>query len=164
MLQRKHEDINEARRMAAEFGPKKAERLSRTMWHSIRPPFNAGENGDLVLVFDTVKSLDHSTTAKFKHSWIGPFRLIEKLPNGSYRLEDMNGVAHAGTFAPWRLRIFHQDTNGWWIERSETRPDESSDDGDLSAGSPHQGPPPVNRKDNTVLEKSYTTPKGGTAW
>ena len=66
MLQPKQEDIMEARKMAADFRRKRAERLARSTRNSIGPPFECGEKGDLVLVFDTVRALDHSTVAKFK--------------------------------------------------------------------------------------------------
>lgn len=156
MLQRKEEDIVEARKMAAEFRRKRAERLARSTRNSIRPPFECGEKGDLVLVFDTVRALDHSTVAKFKDRWLGPFRVIERLSNGSYRLEDMNGVIHAGTFAPRRLRIFHQDTDGWWVERPQTRPDDciNGDNSNSISDTPAQG-------DDPPTEKPYTTPRGG---
>ena len=57
----------------------------------------------------------------------------------------MNGAIHAGTFAPRRLRIFHQDTDGWWVERSKTRPDDSinGDDGNLISDTPAQGDDPL---------------------
>ena len=103
--------------------------------NKIRPVFKDGEDGDLVLVYNSLRETDHSTSTKFQERWMGPFRVKEKLSSGSYRLEDMNGAVHSGTFAPRRLRIFHQDTDGWWVERPRDGPpeEELDEDGGLSS-------------------------------
>ena len=62
-----------------------------------------------MLVFDVVRDLDLSVDAKLKPRWLGPFKVVERLNNGSYKLAELDGAVRAGIFAPRRLKMFYKD-------------------------------------------------------
>ena len=48
--------------------------------------------GDLVLRYNS--QLDHTFKTRFVTKWEGPFKVREKFANGSYQLEDLDGMVH----------------------------------------------------------------------
>jgi len=65
------------------------------------------EVGDLVLLYKSKDDLSRALATKLLDKWIGPYRVI-KAPEDStfYKLEELDGVPLAGTFAGNRLKKF----------------------------------------------------------
>ena len=65
------------------------------------------EVGDLVLLYKSKDDLSRALATKLADKWIGPYRVI-KAPEDStfYKLEELDGVPLAGTFAGNRLKKF----------------------------------------------------------
>jgi hypothetical protein len=63
--------------------------------------------GDLVLIWDAIKSIDKSSTRKLSDRWLGPYRVQRAWQEkGYYQLEDLNRVAFASTIRADRLKRF----------------------------------------------------------
>ena len=120
MLQRKQENMEQARAKAIAYREARAGYLRKSLEHRIRlKPFRADDH---VLIFDTVRAKSYSRTDKFEDRWLGPFKIIERFDNGSYRLKELDGTPRHGTYAPDRLRIFYKDELGWWNENKMSGP------------------------------------------
>ena len=61
--------------------------------------------GSLVLRYDN--RFDNRKDAKLVLKWEGPFVVIKKYPNGSYKLGDMDGRVHKTRVNGWRLKLYH---------------------------------------------------------
>src|SRR5262249_33490180 len=63
------------------------------------------EEGSLVLCYDN--RFDNRKDGKFLFRWEGPFLVLGKFSNGSYRLQDMNGKVHYTRVNGWRIKPYH---------------------------------------------------------
>ena len=50
---------------------------------------------------------NHDKGRKFLLRWEGPFVVIKKYSNGSYKLGDLDGLTHRTTVNGWRLKPYH---------------------------------------------------------
>ncbi|KAE8822182.1 hypothetical protein HRS9139_10445 [Pyrenophora teres f. teres] len=79
---------------------------SRNAKKDVPKPFRVG---DLVLVWDAIKSIDKSSDRKLDDRWRGPYRVREaQADKGYYRLEDLNEVAFPNTTRADRLKKFEE--------------------------------------------------------
>ncbi|KAG9381473.1 hypothetical protein A1F94_007127, partial [Pyrenophora tritici-repentis] len=79
---------------------------SRNAKKDVPKPFQVG---DLVLVWDAIKSIDKSSDRKLDDRWRGPYRVREaQADKGYYRLEDLNEVAFPNTTRADRLKKFEE--------------------------------------------------------
>lgn len=100
-LQRKKGDVFRARQKLAISRQRSLIHLESINSHRIRDPL---EPGQLVLVQNA--RLDTLHGGKFLPRWFGPFRVLERLAKGSYKLADLNGVPMKKIYASRRLRRF----------------------------------------------------------
>ncbi|EFQ85221.1 hypothetical protein PTT_19886 [Pyrenophora teres f. teres 0-1] len=79
---------------------------SRNAKKDVPKPFRVG---DLVLVWDAIKSIDKSSDRKLDDRWRGPYRVREaQADKGYYQLEDLNEVAFPNTTRANRLKKFEE--------------------------------------------------------
>jgi hypothetical protein len=73
--------------------------------------------GDAVLLYDS--SLSPQFSKKFVNKWLGPYVIIEKRTNGSYKLAEMDGTPFSQSTAGNRLKLFftREDLNRSGDER-----------------------------------------------
>ncbi|MBW0584482.1 hypothetical protein O181_124197 [Austropuccinia psidii MF-1] len=72
------------------------------MAHQLRAPLNPG---DLVLVYN--KTIETNWGLLFKNKWNGPYRVIRKINNGPYELEELDGTELARRFAASQVKRFY---------------------------------------------------------
>ena len=66
------------------------------------------QEGDLVLLHNTMRHKDMSRVQKMRFKWLGPYRIKKAIPvKGTYILEELNGAVLGGTIAGNRLKRFH---------------------------------------------------------
>ncbi|MBW0579105.1 hypothetical protein O181_118820 [Austropuccinia psidii MF-1] len=71
----------------------------RGMAHQLRSPLNPG---DLILVCN--KEIESNWGLLFKNKWNGPYRLIRKINNGPYELEELDGIELVRRFAASQVK------------------------------------------------------------
>ncbi|MBW0471344.1 hypothetical protein O181_011059 [Austropuccinia psidii MF-1] len=76
--------------------------LDKTMAHRLRNPL---EPGDLVLVSN--KPLKSQWGLLFKNCWTVPYRVINKVNNGPYELEELDGTKCTRKFAASHIKKFY---------------------------------------------------------
>ncbi|MCO5579608.1 hypothetical protein L7F22_033465 [Adiantum nelumboides] len=64
------------------------------------------EEGMLVMRYDSRLDLSHKK--KFPRRWEGPYVILKKFKNGSYRLQDLSDKIHKYPVNGWRLKEFFQ--------------------------------------------------------
>jgi hypothetical protein len=65
--------------------------------------------GDLVLLWNSLREIDMSRDKKLDARWLGPYRIHQARPDrGTYRLEDLDGTLLPHTTPGWRLKLFRQ--------------------------------------------------------
>jgi hypothetical protein len=73
--------------------------------------------GDLVLLFDSVRAVDMSSSKKLRFRWLGPYRVhAAHQDKGTYVLEDLDGTVFKHTTAgnnlkPFRVRTAYADAD-----------------------------------------------------
>lgn len=85
-----------------------AERRNRMLKYRMRPSTQEIKKGDLVLVYDEVRSIDMSTARKLQSRWHGPYRVREVAPKRVYLLQTLDGIPIVGSFPPTRIKKFFQ--------------------------------------------------------
>lgn len=68
----------------------------------MRPPMEPGQ-----LVLHQNVALELQWSRKFEDRWLGPYRVVQRLPKGSYLLEELDGTRLKKAFAARRLRRFY---------------------------------------------------------
>lgn len=100
----------------------RGEKLSEALSRSQRMRLNAAERwdftkgsqedfaqGDLVLVWDSIREIDKSSARKMRDRWLGPYRIAIVYPGQSYyMLEELDGIPFAHTTHANRLKRFWQ--------------------------------------------------------
>ncbi|KAA8621586.1 rve domain-containing protein [Pyrenophora tritici-repentis] len=103
-LQFRRENLEEAVQRTRRLRREAVE--SRNAKKDVPKPFQVG---DLVLVWDAIKSIDKSSDRKLDDRWRGPYRVREaQADKGYYRLEDLNEVAFPNTTRADRLKKFEE--------------------------------------------------------
>lgn len=102
-LQRRDVDVEEAALRLRRLREENKEYFDKN--NEIRTqPFDIGQ---LVLLYESSRQLDHSTKTKLAFRWRGPYKVSDARPNtGTYWLEELDGTPLAGTFAGNRLKKF----------------------------------------------------------
>ncbi|KAG9388497.1 rve domain containing protein [Pyrenophora tritici-repentis] len=104
LLQFRRENLEEAVQRTRRLRREAVE--SRNAKKDVPKPFQVG---DLVLVWDAIKSIDKSSDRKLDDRWRGPYRVREaQADKGYYRLEDLNEVAFPNTTRADRLKKFEE--------------------------------------------------------
>ena len=80
--------------------------LERNQWR-VNQKFKDKEirEGDLVLRYDS--KLDFTFRTRFVTKWEWPFHMKKKFTNGSYQLEDLDGVMHKNRVNGLRLKKYN---------------------------------------------------------
>ncbi|MBW0576836.1 hypothetical protein O181_116551 [Austropuccinia psidii MF-1] len=86
---------------------KKSREDSRKYWdrrmaHQLRSPLNPG---DLVLVYN--KAIETNWGLLFKNKLNGPYRVIRRINDGPYELEELDGTELARTISASRVKRFY---------------------------------------------------------
>ena len=103
-LQRRDEDHEEARLRLRRRREEGKEYFDATHVLHAAPL----QEGDLVLLHNTMRHKDMSRVQKMRFKWLGPYRIKEAIPvKGTYILEELNGAVLGGTVAGNRLKRFH---------------------------------------------------------
>ncbi|MBW0530683.1 hypothetical protein O181_070398 [Austropuccinia psidii MF-1] len=89
--------------------------------HRLRNPL---EPGDLVLAYN--KSLESQWGLLFKNLWNGPYRVINKINNGPYELEEMHGTKITRKFAASHIKRLYP--TGKKVQSSAESENESSEE------------------------------------
>jgi hypothetical protein len=76
--------------------------------YQIRPSTCEIKKGDLVLVYDEVRSIDISTARKLQNRWYGPCRVRKVAPERVHLLQTLDGIPIMGSFPPRRVKKFFQ--------------------------------------------------------
>ncbi|MCO5598101.1 hypothetical protein L7F22_052192 [Adiantum nelumboides] len=63
------------------------------------------KKGDMVLRYKS--KLDSTFQKKFQIKWQGPFLVLDKFPNGTYQLADLNGTLHKARVNGYRLKKYY---------------------------------------------------------
>ncbi|MCO5566642.1 hypothetical protein L7F22_020319 [Adiantum nelumboides] len=61
--------------------------------------------GDMVLRYNS--KLDSTIQKKFQIRWQGPFLVLDRFPNGTYQLVDLNGTLHKARVNGYRLKKYY---------------------------------------------------------
>jgi hypothetical protein len=93
-----------------------AERRNEATGRRFRPQIAQISEGDLVLVYDNVRSIDMSSVRKLQYRWQGPFRVKEIRDRNAYVLETLDGVTIATPFAAHRVKKFFKARGDVWLE------------------------------------------------
>ncbi|MBW0484873.1 hypothetical protein O181_024588 [Austropuccinia psidii MF-1] len=94
----------------------------RRMAHQPRSPLNPE---DLVLVYN--KAIETNWGILFKNKWNGPYRVIRRINNGAYELEELDGTELARRFEASQLKRFNPRGNLINIKEG-TEEEESGED------------------------------------
>ncbi|MBW0523130.1 hypothetical protein O181_062845 [Austropuccinia psidii MF-1] len=96
----------EMRRKAAEKLKKSREDSmkygDRRVAHQLRSPLKPG---DLVLIYN--KAIETNWGLVLKNQWNGPYRVIRKMNNGPYKLEELDGTELARRFSASQVKKFY---------------------------------------------------------
>ena len=84
MLERKEMDVEAAVHAVTEFRKMYARERDAANTYCMRPANAALEPGDLVLVYDNAKEINHLIAVKLTAKWQGPFIIIERSAKGVY--------------------------------------------------------------------------------
>lgn len=126
VLERKSVDVQAARNKVAEFRRKLADRQDALHHHKLRK--TQLEKGDLVLLYDSKRATDMSTSVKLALRWTGPYRVHKQAAvTGAYHLETLDGIIINKTFSGDRIKYFVPDTSGWWITADDVTLSRSKD-------------------------------------
>ena len=111
MLANKAADVDKAIEAVRLFRQRQASKSKDTSYTRNKPL----EPGDTVLVYDHVRRMDHSTTAKMAYRWKGPFVVDHALQKNAYRLRTSDGALLHGIYAARNLKLFRHnpDLNMW---------------------------------------------------
>ncbi|MCO5603134.1 hypothetical protein L7F22_057281 [Adiantum nelumboides] len=63
------------------------------------------KKGDMVLHYN--RKLDSTFQKKFQIKWQGPFLVLDRFPNGTYQLADLNGTLHKARVNSYRLKKYY---------------------------------------------------------
>ena len=63
------------------------------------------QKGSLVLRYDT--KYDNVKGKKFEPRWEGPYKVVRRYTNGSYKLKNITGKVHKTRVNEWRLKLYH---------------------------------------------------------
>ena len=63
------------------------------------------QKGSLVLRYDN--RYDNVKGRKFEPRWEGPYEVVRRYANGSYRLKNITGKIHKTRVNGWRLKLYH---------------------------------------------------------
>ncbi|MCO5576775.1 hypothetical protein L7F22_030595 [Adiantum nelumboides] len=63
------------------------------------------KKGDMVLRYNN--KLDSTFQKKFQIKWQGPFLVLDRFPNGTYQLADLNGTLHKARVNGYRLKKYY---------------------------------------------------------
>ncbi|MCO5614037.1 hypothetical protein L7F22_068317 [Adiantum nelumboides] len=63
------------------------------------------KKGDMVLCYNS--KLDSTFQKKFQIKWQGPFLVLDRFPNGTYQLADLNGTLHKVRVNGYRLKKYY---------------------------------------------------------
>ncbi|MCO5608154.1 hypothetical protein L7F22_062360 [Adiantum nelumboides] len=63
------------------------------------------KKGDMVLRYNS--KLDRTFQKKFQIKWQGPFLVLNRFPNGTYQLADLNGTLHKARVNGYRLKKYY---------------------------------------------------------
>ncbi|MCO5594343.1 hypothetical protein L7F22_048373 [Adiantum nelumboides] len=63
------------------------------------------KKGDMVLRYNS--KLDSTFQKKFQIKWQGPFLVLDRFPNGTYQLVDLNGTLHKARVNGYRLKKYY---------------------------------------------------------
>ncbi|MBW0575233.1 hypothetical protein O181_114948, partial [Austropuccinia psidii MF-1] len=98
----------------------------RRMAHQLRSPLTPG---DLVLVYS--KEMKTNWGLLFKNKWNGPYRVIRKMKNEAYELEELDGTELARKFEASQVKRFCP--RGKLIDNKEdTEEEQSEEDGSIN--------------------------------
>lgn len=109
------------------------------------------EEGDLVLVHNTPLSKSHSDKLGFR--WLGPFPIREALGNGSYKVEELDGMAFRYPVHGNRINIYYKPL---------PLPDETLSARSTTSVSEDEGEPTGHRDDNDDWTLQDLIPEGET--
>ncbi|MCO5573223.1 hypothetical protein L7F22_026992 [Adiantum nelumboides] len=63
------------------------------------------KKGDMVLRYNS--KLDSTFQKKFQIKWQGPFLVLDRFPNGTYQLADLDGTLHKARVNGYRLKKYY---------------------------------------------------------
>jgi hypothetical protein len=101
-LERRQEDVKRAVELQKAARWKSKEYFDKS--HRLRP--QKIEEGDWVLVYDSSLDHQHSSLRKFARRWFGPYIVWKVFENGTYRLQELDGIVILNLFACKRVKIF----------------------------------------------------------
>ncbi|MCO5564636.1 hypothetical protein L7F22_018302 [Adiantum nelumboides] len=67
------------------------------------------KKGDMVLRYNS--KLDSTFQKKFQIKWQGPFLVLDRFPNGTYQLADLNDTLHKARVNVYRLKKYYASRN-----------------------------------------------------
>ncbi|MBW0567564.1 hypothetical protein O181_107279 [Austropuccinia psidii MF-1] len=100
---------------------KSVQYLDKKMAHRLRNPL---EPGDLVLVYN--KPLESHWGLLFKNHWNGPYKVINKINNRPYKLEELDGTKPTRKFAASHIKRFYP--RGKKVQSSSESENDSSEE------------------------------------
>jgi hypothetical protein len=112
MLMRPKVDVDKIAKFITKRRRAAAERLDQRNKHRLRP--TALLPGELVLLYDTPRHIDMSTSKKLNYRWEGPFFIVKETAPNAFVIREPHGVEKRGVYPGHRLKHFVRDTNGYW--------------------------------------------------
>lgn len=119
MLEARREDVERAATAVGEYRKKLAEQRNARLKNHMRPAKRTLTEGDMVLLYDNLREMDKSTTAKFTYRWRGPYIIKEAKSKSVYILRSPDGIELEGTYPPHRLKKFIKTDQGYWMPTPE---------------------------------------------
>ena len=101
--------------------------------HQIR--FEPLKENDMVLLHNTVKNADLSSSNTLRFRWLGPYRVHRDNGNGSYIIKELDGTVLSDSTAGNRLKRFHPRSPSTDNQFLSTDNEDNEDNGD-NADSP----------------------------
>jgi hypothetical protein len=98
-LAQREENIEKAKEKLKKAREQSVKYWDKRLAHRIQQPLNPG---DLVLVYD--KALENQWGLLFKNRWNGPYRVVEQINDGPYKLEELDGTHLARRYAASQVK------------------------------------------------------------
>jgi hypothetical protein len=101
--------------------------------HRLRKPLNPG---DLVLVYN--KALETQWGKLFTNKWNGPYKIVEQINQGPYKLSELDGTILTRRYAASHIKRFYPrgestEEEGEELDSEEEEQEESSEEGSTEA-------------------------------
>jgi len=112
MFASKADAISKAAELVRHARKQQAEYRDERNRGRMRPKNAQLSEGDLVLATDQLRLIDKSVNRKLQYRWQGPFRIRKIEKQGTYHLQQLDGVWKAGTYPAWRLKKFVRTAEG----------------------------------------------------